>query len=221
MTTVANSLKLLSSISQPKQARSEDTANRILDAAQSLIEREGLAGLSIPEVVRRAKSSTGSFYARFKDKNALLAALEERFFEEVHRILDELADPERWRDRPLRELVDVCNREMMKRLRQHARLVCAFAFRSAHEATFETHVKRFHERLTDRMRALILSRKDEMSHPEPELAVSLAIEFAFTFIQTRVAYAAQRHNHGAVVGDEKLADELTRMFIAYAGVRTE
>ena len=64
---MANSLNSLSSISPPKQARSERTAQRILDAAQALIEREGLAGLSIPEVVRRARSSTGSFYARFKD----------------------------------------------------------------------------------------------------------------------------------------------------------
>jgi AcrR family transcriptional regulator len=214
---MANSLKLLSSISPPKQARSEETARRILDAAQALIEREGLSGLSIPEVVRRARSSTGSFYARFKDKNALLAALEERFFDEVHRVLDELADPERWRERPLRELVEACNREMLRRLRQHARLVCAFAFRSAHEAGFATRVRRFHERLTERMRALFLSRRDELRHPEPELAVTLAIEFAFTFIQTRVLYVAQDGVSDGLT-DDQLARELTRMFLAYAGV---
>src|SRR5258706_13072834 len=110
-----SSVKLLSSISPPKQARSEETARRILDAAQALIEREGLSGLSIPGVVRRARSSTGSFYARFADKNALLAALEERFFQEVHRVLDELADPKRWRGRPTRDLVEACNREMLRR----------------------------------------------------------------------------------------------------------
>ncbi|HTO54045.1 MAG TPA: TetR/AcrR family transcriptional regulator [Myxococcota bacterium] len=210
-------MKLLSSISPPKQARSEETARRILDAAQVLIEREGLAALSIPEVVRRAKSSTGSFYARFKDKNALLAALEERFFAELDRVLDELADPERWRGRPLSELVLACNREMLRRLRQHARLVCAFAFRSAHEAGFATRVRRFHERLTERMRALFLSRRAELHHPEPELAVALAIEFAFTFIQTRVLYVAQDGVSDGL-SDDRLAAELTRMFLAYAGV---
>ena len=215
-----NSLKLLSSISPPKQARSEDTARRILDAAQELIEREGLSALSIPEVVRRARSSTGSFYARFKDKNALLAALEERFFQEVHRVLDELADPERWRGRPTRELIEACNREMLRRLRQHARLVCAFAFRSAHEATFASQVRHFHERLTDRMRALFLSRRDEMTHPEPEIAVALALEFAFTFIQTRILFAGQDGARNAI-DDDRLARELTRMFLAYAGIQSE
>jgi AcrR family transcriptional regulator len=217
---VANSLKLLSSISQPKQARSEETARRILDAAQSLIEREGLAALSIPEVVRRARSSTGSFYARFKDKNTLLSALEERFFEDMHRVLDELADPARWAGRPTRELIDVCNREMLRRLRQHARLVCAFVFRSAHQASLATRVQRFHERLTDRMRALFLARRAEMTHPDPELAVALAIEFAFTFIQTRVLYAAH-DGAAAALDDDRLAAELTRMFLAYAGIAPE
>lgn len=214
-----NSLKLLSSISPPKQARSEETARRILDAAQALIEREGLAGLSIPEVVRRARSSTGSFYARFADKNALLAALEERFFGEVNRVLDALADPERWRGRPTRELVDACVGEMLARLRQHARLVCAFAFRSAHEATFATQVRRFHERLTDRMRALLLSRRAEMSHPEPEIAVTLVLELAFTLMQTRVLFAAREPANGAL-DDARLGRELSRMVLSYVGVES-
>ena len=217
---MANSLKLLSSISQPKQARSEETARRILDAAQALIEREGLQALSIPEVVRRARSSTGSFYARFKDKNALLAALEERFFADVHRIVDELADPERWRGRPTRELLEACNREMLRRLRLHARLVCAFMVRSTHEATLAKRARRFHEQLTDRMRALFLSRRHEMTHPEPEIAVALAVEFAFTFIQARILFAAQ-HEADPALDDDRLARELTRMFLAYAGIESE
>jgi AcrR family transcriptional regulator len=215
---VAGSLALPSSISPPKQARSEETARRILDAAQALIEREGLAALSIPEVVRRARSSTGSFYARFADKNALLAALEERFFGEVLRVVDELADAERWRGRSTRELVYACNLEMLRRLRQHARLVCAFMFRSAHEASFASHVQRFHERLTARMRALFLSRREEMTHPDPEAAVELVLELAFTLMQARVLFSGR---DGSALGasDESLARELTRMFLAYAGVR--
>lgn len=153
-------------MSPPKQARSEETARRIPDAAQALLEREGLSGLSIPEVVRRARPSTGSFYARFEDKNALLAALEER-----------------WRGRPTRELLDACNRELLLRLRQHARLVCAFAFRSAHEARFATQVRRFHERLS--------SGRASCS-------------------RARTARSA--------LDDERLARELTRMFLAYAGI---
>jgi AcrR family transcriptional regulator len=216
---LAHSLKLLSSISPPKQARSEETARRILDAAQTLIETEGLAALSIPEIVRRAKSSTGSFYARFADKNALLGALEERFFDEILGVVDAYAEPERWRGRPTRDLVYACNLEMLRRLRQHAPLVCAFVFRSAHEATFASHVRNFRERLTARMRALFLSRREEIAHPDPEAAVDLVLELAFNFMQARILFAGR--DPGALAeSDEKLAHELTRMFLAYAGVST-
>jgi AcrR family transcriptional regulator len=69
----------LASVSVPKQARSEQTLIRLLDAAESLIRDKGLGAVSVPEIVSRAGSSVGGFYARFKDKDELLLALEERF----------------------------------------------------------------------------------------------------------------------------------------------
>ena len=46
--------------------------------AEALIAERGLGGLSIAEVVRRARSSVGSFYGRFGDKDGLLRALHAR-----------------------------------------------------------------------------------------------------------------------------------------------
>ena len=54
----------LASVTAPKQARSEQTLYRLLDAAQELIAAKGLADVSIPEIVRRAGSSVGGFYGR-------------------------------------------------------------------------------------------------------------------------------------------------------------
>ena len=70
------------------------------------------------------------------------------------------------------------------------------------------------------MRALFLSRRDEMTHPQPEIAVALALEFAFTFIQTRILFAGHEAAPGAI-DDDQLARELTRMFLAYAGIAAE
>ena len=67
-------------MSEPKQPRSERTQERLLRAAEKLILEKGLADASVPEIARRAGSSVGGFYARFPDKDALLRALEERFF---------------------------------------------------------------------------------------------------------------------------------------------
>lgn len=73
----------LASVARPKQARSEQTLRRILEAAERLIGEKGLGDVSIPDIVREARSSVGGFYARFKDKNELLRALEERFFQRL------------------------------------------------------------------------------------------------------------------------------------------
>jgi AcrR family transcriptional regulator len=48
-------------VARPKQARSEETLQRLLEAAEALIEEKGLADASIPEIVRRAGSSVGGF----------------------------------------------------------------------------------------------------------------------------------------------------------------
>src|SRR5437762_2039906 len=47
---------MLESVSGPKQARSERTLYRLLDAAEALIVEQGLGGLSIPAVARRPGS---------------------------------------------------------------------------------------------------------------------------------------------------------------------
>ena len=62
---------------------------------------------------RRAGSSVGGFYARFPDKDALLLALEERFFAEMRDRVHELADAERWADAPIHTIVDALGHELV------------------------------------------------------------------------------------------------------------
>ena len=57
------------STNPPKQARSQRTLERILQAAEELVLEKGLASVSVPDIVARANSSVGGFYARFEDKN--------------------------------------------------------------------------------------------------------------------------------------------------------
>ncbi len=47
-----------------------------------LLEEKLFEEISIAEIVEQAGCSVGAFYGRFKDKNSLLMALDERHFEE-------------------------------------------------------------------------------------------------------------------------------------------
>lgn len=63
----------------PRQDRSRRTFEAILEATEKLLERRAFGDISIAEIVLKSGSSTGSFYARFPTKDALLPALYARY----------------------------------------------------------------------------------------------------------------------------------------------
>ena len=61
----------------PKQLRSHRTLERIARASFEILEEDGAGGLTVHAVIARARSSVGSFYARFSGRDELLAYLGE------------------------------------------------------------------------------------------------------------------------------------------------
>ena len=51
----------------PKQRRSQQTLERILLTAEELLREKCFDDVSVAEIAARARSSSGSFYARFPD----------------------------------------------------------------------------------------------------------------------------------------------------------
>ena len=65
-----------------------DLRAAVLEAAGKLIEKEGLAGLSIREAARRAGVSHNAPYRHFPDRDALLAALASEGFRQLGHFLE-------------------------------------------------------------------------------------------------------------------------------------
>ncbi|WP_030940797.1 TetR/AcrR family transcriptional regulator [Streptomyces sp. NRRL S-646] len=63
---------------RPRQQRSKETYDAILEAAAQLFERDGRAKATTNRIAERAGVSIGSLYQYFPDKDALLYALGER-----------------------------------------------------------------------------------------------------------------------------------------------
>ena len=68
---------------QPQQARSQETVDRILLAADHEIGERGLAGASTTRIAARAGLSVGALYRFFPDKEAVADALAGRYLEAV------------------------------------------------------------------------------------------------------------------------------------------
>jgi len=209
--------RTLRSVAPPKQGRSERTLYRILDAAESLIEEKGLADASIPEIVRRAGSSVGGFYARFRDKNELLRALEERFFDDVSGRVDLLARTERAPGTSLHDMVRACVAELVAVANARRNLLSAFLARSLHDEAFRAEALRFRAELSARVVRLLGRWRDAIAHPDPEAAVELAVHFAFGLMLHRVVVGEIRAG-GRVLCDADLRREIERNVLGHLGV---
>jgi AcrR family transcriptional regulator len=64
-------------LNPPSQARAQQTLDRIVAAAERLLRNKSFEELTIADIVREAGTTTGSFYARFGSKEALLPYLYE------------------------------------------------------------------------------------------------------------------------------------------------
>ncbi len=70
-------------VREPQQERSRETLRRIVESSYALLERGGPEALTVGAIARRARTSVGSFYARFDGKDELSRYLGELALGEV------------------------------------------------------------------------------------------------------------------------------------------
>jgi AcrR family transcriptional regulator len=162
----------------PKQERSRASFERILEAATELLKERGPDDFTLNEVSRRAEASIGSIYGRVDSKDDLIRIVHATAMERMDAEATERLDPKRWEDVPLRELVPVLIREWADQLQREAPLLKAFQLRSRTDAVMAAHGKASHDFAAAKFREVVLQRRHEIRHPDPEIAV----DFCFTVI---------------------------------------
>jgi AcrR family transcriptional regulator len=207
----------LRSVARPKQARSEATLHRLLDAAESLIQDKGLGDVSIPDIVQRADSSVGGFYARFRDKDELLRALEERFLGQMRDILTGLAAPGRWSEATIPDIVHAGVETLLRVFHERRPLLVAFMARAAQGTGAEIQeVLAFRREVSARFVELLRSRREPLAHPDPDVAVDLAVQLVFGLMHQMIVFGEVRVGKRRLAEGE-LANELVRNVLGYIG----
>lgn len=77
---------LRSAARTPSQARGQTRVEAILDAAAAVIAEEGLAGVTMHVLAKRAQTSIGSMYHFFPDRERVLEMLSERHAAAIQKI---------------------------------------------------------------------------------------------------------------------------------------
>jgi len=159
-------------IRPPKQSRSRRTLDRIVEASLELLATEGLAGLTVHKVVAKANSSVGSFYARFDGKEDLLDFLGERVWSEALERWEQALATRDWSDFELSEVIQGAVGLLIDAQRSRSAYLKALDWASGRQSdAYEA----FRSELLRGLRQLILLHRNEIAHPDPELAVRLGL----------------------------------------------
>src|SRR3954471_15362992 len=92
-------------VQAPLQDRSRRTLENIGRAVEDLLATRSFDDISVNDIVRRARCSIGSFYARFESKDDLLPYLYERYDADLRPRIQARSAPSEWQHLSFRETV--------------------------------------------------------------------------------------------------------------------
>jgi len=182
----------------PRQRRARATVDAILFAAAHILKTDGFARTTTNRIAEKAGVSIGSLYQYFPNKEAIVAALRERYtdwYEECVR-----AEIERGRGLPLREGV----RQAVERIVALNRL----------DPSLRTVLMVGHDRdgagqFIAEMRTFLVDHAQRLGLPDPELTSFIAVRALEAVISSTSIEAPER------LRDPHFVDEVTELFVRY------
>src|SRR6187402_1987445 len=161
----------------PRQARSRESQKRLLDAAEAMLEKHGPEGATLPRIAKEAKLAPASVYRRFRDKDALMAAVFDRFGEAGAKELASEPDTAAIRALGIRGLARGWVAGMISGLSHRTALTrAALLYTQQHrDAPFVRRKEALEVQGFERLVKLFLLFRSEIKHPDPEYAVRCAM----------------------------------------------
>jgi len=211
----------MKSVRAPKQDRSRRTLRRLVDATLELFEEKNFDEIGVAEISQRAGSSVGAFYSRFNDKEALLEHLGGVFVEDMGRAADRLHEEHDWDNASVDTLIRRALEHLVWGHRRHRGTLRALVVRSLGAAppAVWNGVRQAADPPPFLVERIVKLRRD-INHPNPDVAVGLALAMAGSAIRERVLFpdleSAKRTN--APITDAMFVEELTRAFLGFLGV---
>ncbi len=159
-----------------KQSRSEKTKEALLDAAEKLFLPQSADATSVAEVAKAAGVSVGAVYHHFKDKQSLLIALFDRMCAVYEATTREAVNPDRWEGAGVRDILKGYLIFSLRSEKESPGFKSASLEATKLDAARMKKFRQLNQDLFDGLAQLILARRDEIGHSDPELAVHFSIE---------------------------------------------
>ncbi|WP_165837652.1 TetR/AcrR family transcriptional regulator [Zavarzinia aquatilis] len=193
------------------QARSRNKLERLLEVGLEMMNEIGFDRMRVVDIAERAGCSTGAFYQRFADKEALLEALAQRFAEKAWTLLDTMLIPERFEGQPFAVVVRRMVVVMVRLASAHAVLLREVVRASLRDMRTWTYFSA--------MRDHMMARLFEVAGHYPEVTDKAApggpIELAVQIILSSLISRSLADQRIIAISDDDYAAELATLMIRY------
>jgi AcrR family transcriptional regulator len=204
------------------QERGRNSLERLLAAAEQILESAGLGGATVPAIAARAGMSVGNVYKRFPDKDSLFRTVYDRFFSDAFAANEFALDPAKWEGIPTTEVVSTLVTGMIEGYRSRRPLIRALlVYAQTHpDAEFRSHAEQLRLQSLELFERLLRDRRADIGHPHPERA----IRFVVMLLAHALQNAVMSEGGGISSGDflshvPETAAELSRIVVGYLRIR--
>jgi AcrR family transcriptional regulator len=172
----------------PKQKRSQESLERVLEASTKLLEEKGFEAFTVQEVSQRAEVSVGAIYARFGNKENLLRAVHAHAMDAIRSEHEAIAAPDGRTAGAVREVISGAVGTVAGIFQGNEQLLSAFMHVGAVDDEIAKRGSQVSIDLARRFAATVLVHRNKIRHPDPEKAVDVAYRMAYCTFARQVMY---------------------------------
>ena len=198
------------------QDRSRRTEAALAKAAATLMRDRPFEEISVADIAGKAGVAVGTVYRRFRDKAALLHLADTAFIDDCRAAFDEELADARVRRLSLEGVARGYISLMVRKFREHRGAIIQIQ-RNADLRDGPVYAQRaaeFNAHVHGRFRELLRAHRDEITHPNLEDALNLAIFFASAAARDAI-WRGSLKAYPIDVDDDRLIDEIVRAFVAF------
>jgi AcrR family transcriptional regulator len=203
-----------STIRPPKQKRSQESLERVLEASKMLLAEHGFEAFTIQDVSQAADVSVGAIYARFGSKENLLRAVHRHAMESMRPEHEAVAAADGRPAKPAREVVVDAVQTVAGIFRGNEKLLRAFMHLGAVDDEISRRGSESSIDLARQFGATVLAHRDEIAHPQAEIAVDVAFRMAYCTFARQVMYGPTFESDRPIEWDD-LVEEVGNACAAY------
>ena len=196
--------------SLPKQKRSKEKLERIIQAAFTVTSKVGFETVTLADIAKEAGVGVSTVYTRFKSKDALLEELHIMITEKTLGTIESYFAIYRDYEVPLRDIVREIIEDSLKMTRDLSGFYKATYQQSISNDSFAQREGAIRLKLLKTLKKIFLLRIEEIGHPKPGSAIDFFVTMYMGVITDRV----MTHNFSGLT-DKKLAQELTSACESY------